>query len=93
MPNHSDRKSSKGPAESSSELLDRRPRSRRILSYGQLQTEKGIRFSRQWILALQKAGKFPRSVALGSASTGFVEYEIDAWIDGLIEARDEKVVA
>jgi prophage regulatory protein len=90
---------SKGPAESSGELLERqrdaapKPRSRRILSYPQLQTEKGIRFSRQWILQLQKAGKFPRSVALGSASAGFIEYEIDEWVDDLIKQRDEENVA
>jgi prophage regulatory protein len=71
---------------------ERARRSRqRILSYQQLRDEKGIRFSRQWILKLIQAGKFPRSVKLGAASVGFIEAEIDSWIDGLIEQRDETV--
>ncbi|SHG53367.1 helix-turn-helix transcriptional regulator [Bradyrhizobium erythrophlei] len=59
----------------------------RILSYQDLK-DKGIRYSRQWIIELIKAGKFPRSVKLGEASVGFIESEIDAWIESLIEQRD-----
>ncbi len=64
-------------------------RTRRVLSYDDLRSEKGIRFSRQWILQLIKQGKFPKSVKLGEASIGFVESEVDAWIESLIEQRDE----
>ena len=64
--------------------------SRRILSYEDLKN-KGIKFSRQWILHLTKEGKFPKSVKLGESSVGFLEHEVDAWIDGLIEQRDETV--
>jgi prophage regulatory protein len=64
----------------------------RILSYNDLRA-RGIRFSRQWILKLQKAGKFPQAVRLGEASTGFVESEINKWVEDLIAERDKKEVA
>jgi prophage regulatory protein len=50
----------------------------KLLSYPDLQAEKGIRFSRQWIAKLVKAGQFPAPVKLGVATNGFVESEIDA---------------
>ena len=63
----------------------------RILSYQDLK-DKGIKFSRQWILHLIKEGKFPRSVKLGQASVGFVEAEVDDWIEILIRQRDGEAV-
>jgi predicted DNA-binding transcriptional regulator AlpA len=65
------------------------PQGIRILSYDELKT-RGIRFSRVWIAHLIKEKKFPRPVNLGSAHVGFVETEIDAWLAGLIKARDEQ---
>jgi prophage regulatory protein len=64
---------------------------RRILSYEDLKS-KGIRFSRQWILSLSQRGKFPKAIRLGEASTGFVEDEVDAWIEALIQERDGETV-
>jgi predicted DNA-binding transcriptional regulator AlpA len=63
----------------------------RILSYADLKT-KGIKFSRVWILHLIKERKFPKPVRLGQASVGFVESEIDEWINALIEQRDGETV-
>jgi predicted DNA-binding transcriptional regulator AlpA len=74
------------------ELDIARIRSERILSYGDLKS-RGIKFSRQWIMHLMRAGKFPRTVTLGQGhSVGFVESEIDAWIANLIRERDEQEV-
>jgi predicted DNA-binding transcriptional regulator AlpA len=68
-------------------------KSPRILSYEDLKA-RGIKFSRQWIRELIKDGKFPNSVMLGSGhSVGFIEEEIDAWIEGLIAKRDEENAA
>jgi prophage regulatory protein len=61
-----------------------------VLSYDDLK-KKGIRFSRQWILSLSQRGKFPKPIKLGEASTGFIESEVDDWIAGLIQQRDEAV--
>jgi prophage regulatory protein len=60
----------------------------KVLSFPELKTEKGIRFSRQWIAKLIKAGQFPAPVKIGQATTGFIESEIDAWIAARIHARD-----
>jgi predicted DNA-binding transcriptional regulator AlpA len=60
----------------------------KILSYEDLKG-KGIRFSRQWLVVLQKQGKFPKTVNIGSAHVGFVESEIDEWLNNLIKTRDE----
>jgi prophage regulatory protein len=60
----------------------------RLLSYEDLKA-KGIRFSRQWLVVLQRQGKFPRTVNLGAAHVGFVESEIDDWLEGLIRERDQ----
>jgi prophage regulatory protein len=64
----------------------------RVLSYPDLKG-KGIRFSRQWITRLIAAGKFPRSISLGKQSVGFIESEIDAWINDRIRERDQKRAA
>jgi prophage regulatory protein len=65
----------------------------RLLSFPELRTEKGIRFSRQWIHRLVKAGQFPAPLKLGEATNGFVEAEIDAWIIARIHDRDGAVAA
>jgi predicted DNA-binding transcriptional regulator AlpA len=70
---------------------DRRT-SPRILSYQDLK-DRGIKFSRQWIVHLMKEGKFPKTVMLGQGhSVGFIESEIDAWIEKLIAERDDQAV-
>jgi prophage regulatory protein len=60
----------------------------RVLSYSDLNA-KGIRFSRQWIHQLVLAGKFPKPIKLGEATTGFVESEVDQWIAERIRERDK----
>jgi prophage regulatory protein len=52
----------------------------KVLSYPELRTEKGIRFSRQWIAKLVADGRFPAPIKLGAATNGFDETEIDAWL-------------
>ena len=79
------------PSEHSDRESARRNR-QRVLSYSDLQTEKGVRFSRQWIRKLVKQGKFPKPVKIGEASIGFIETEVDAWIEGLIAQRDGEAV-
>jgi prophage regulatory protein len=59
----------------------------RVLSYGDLKN-KGIRFSRQWIVKLIASGKFPRPIQLGEQSVGFIETEVDEWIAARIRDRD-----
>ncbi len=58
-----------------------------VLSYADLKS-RGIRFSRQWIHQLVLAGKFPKPIKLGKATTGFVAREVDQWIEARIAERD-----
>jgi prophage regulatory protein len=60
----------------------------KVLSYPELKSEKGIRYSPQWIRKLVKAGSFPAPINLGEATVGFVETEVDAWLKAKIAARD-----
>jgi prophage regulatory protein len=59
----------------------------RVLSINQL-ADKGVRFSRAHIYRLIKQGSFPRPIRLGAQRIGFIEFEIDAWIQSKISNRD-----
>jgi predicted DNA-binding transcriptional regulator AlpA len=63
-------------------------KSPRLLSYADLRERKGIKFSRQWLQVLIKAGKFPRPIHSGAATTDFLEEEVDQYIADLVKARD-----
>ena len=41
----------------------------------------------------EKAGRFPRRVRLGPHSVGWVEAEIDAYLEQLVAVRDEETKA
>jgi prophage regulatory protein len=60
----------------------------RVLSYPELRSVKGIRFSRQWIAKLIQAGKFPAPINLSSATKAFIESEIDEWLRDRAAERD-----
>lgn len=53
----------------------------RFLSYPDLESEKGIRWAQDHLRRLSKDGKFPKPVRLGSKTVGWLETEIDAWIE------------
>ena len=59
----------------------------KILSYSDL-TERGIRFSKVHLWRLERAGKFPKRVPLGKARHGWLETEIDEWIEARLSERD-----
>jgi len=42
---------------------------------------------RAWIYSAMNEGKFPQSIKLGERSIGWLESELDAWIDGRIASR------
>jgi predicted DNA-binding transcriptional regulator AlpA len=48
------------------------------------------RYSRPRINRLMRAGKFPLTIKLGGNRVGFVENEIEAWIEEKTRARDER---
>ena len=66
----------------------------RVLSREELRTEKGIRFSRVHLGRKIKAKTFPAPIKLGENSNGWVEFEIDQWLNERIAERDrEQAVA
>ncbi|SHH95945.1 helix-turn-helix transcriptional regulator [Ferrimonas marina] len=48
-------------------------------------TKTGL--SRATIYALVKAGQFPKQIKLGSRSVGWVESEIDSWLEQQLDQR------
>ena len=53
--------------------------------------DKGIKYSRTQLWRKEREGTFPKRVQLGGNRVGYVESEIDAWIDALVAERDAKV--
>lgn len=49
--------------------------------------------SRSMIYIRISQGTFPRSISLGPNSVGWLEKEIDEWINSKISDRDERVSA
>lgn len=45
-----------------------------------------VGLSRSTIYALMAAGQFPRSISLGERAVGWLESDIEAWIDSRIAA-------
>jgi prophage regulatory protein len=66
--------------------------SRKIISYTDLRS-KGIPLSKPQLWRLEKDGKFPKRVPISLGRYGYVEEEIDAYIDSRIRARDQVVSA
>jgi prophage regulatory protein len=64
----------------------------KILSTQDL-SDKGIKFSRQHRHRLIREGRFPVPVKIGDATNGFIEAEIDAWIEAKIAERDARIAA
>jgi prophage regulatory protein len=61
-----------------------------VISYKDLAKSKGIRFSRQWISKMVNDGKFPTPIKIGQRATGFIEAEVDAWLNARAAERGAK---
>lgn len=65
-------------------------RPRKLLLFPELRETRGIRYTRQHLLRLEKLGKFPLRVYLSARAVGWVETEIDQYILDKIYARKSK---
>jgi prophage regulatory protein len=63
----------------------------KLLTYAQLESEKGVAYTRRHLRDLCRDGKFPRPVELSEARIAWVEHEVDAWVESKIAARDAAV--
>ena len=59
----------------------------RILTYAELKTLKGITYSRQHLKRLEDAGKFPRRINPSPGRMGWLEDEVDEWLQSKADAR------
>lgn len=51
------------------------------------QLKETVLYSPQHIARLERAGQFPKRVKLGTNRVGWVEQEVDAWLQERISAR------
>ena len=61
----------------------------RVLSYSDLISEKGIRFSKVWLWRLERDGKFPKRVKLAEKRYGWLADEIESWLKARSASRKE----
>lgn len=64
----------------------------RLIPYETL-ASKCITYSKPHLWRLEKAGKFPKRVPIGAGRYGYVEAEIDAYIEQKIAERDASTEA
>lgn len=57
----------------------------RVLPYPKLRER--VDYTRQHLMRLEKAGLFPRRVQLGANKVGWLEHEVDAWIEARAAQR------
>lgn len=62
----------------------------RVLSRDQLAAL--VPYSLNHIARLERRGEFPKRVKLGPARVGWLEAEVDAWIEARMRERDENEV-
>jgi prophage regulatory protein len=60
----------------------------RIISPAELGHLKGVRFCNPYRIELEAAGKFPKRVKVGARRYGYIEAEIDRWIEERAAKRD-----
>ena len=60
----------------------------KVISYKELKPSKGITHSRQWLATMVKAGKFPAPIKIGERANGYIEAEVDAWMEAKAAARN-----
>lgn len=67
------------------------PASRRVLRLPEVISKTGL--SRTTLYTMSKTGQFPLSISLGGKAMGWIEAEIDAWIEDRMAARQSAPVA
>ncbi len=63
------------------------PQAIRILTFPELRSRKGITYCRQSLSRLERDGKFPRRVQISAGRVGWIEAEVDEWLQSKADAR------
>jgi prophage regulatory protein len=61
----------------------------RIISPSELVPLKGITFTNVWRLELERLGKFPKRIKLSVRRYGYLESELDRWLEERAAGRDQ----
>jgi prophage regulatory protein len=61
----------------------------RVLRKGQVKDKSGLSFAT--IDRKERAGEFPARIQLGNRAIGWLEGEVDAWIEKRLAERDARV--
>jgi len=64
-----------------------------LILYPDLKKQKGIPYTYHHLVRLERCGKFPARVRLGERRVGWLEAEIDAYIEHRAAARREPEAA
>lgn len=62
---------------------------RRVLRLPEVIQKTGL--SRTTLYTMSKAGQFPGAISLGGKAMGWIEAEIDQWIEDLMAARSRRL--
>ena len=60
----------------------------RLLTFTELQRQKGIPYCRDHLRRLVEAGQFPRPIELGARRIAWAEDEVDAHLETLVAKRN-----
>ncbi len=61
----------------------------RVISPSELAPLKGITFTNVWRLELERLGKFPKRIRLGVRRYGYLESELDQWLEKCAAGREQ----
>ena len=61
----------------------------KLLDHARLR-DRGVPYGKVQLWRLEKAGKFPKRVALSPSRIAWIESEVDAWIKKRVAARDNQ---
>ena len=64
-------------------------KAKRLLTFPELRTKKGIPYTRQHLSRLEKKGLFPSRVRIGDNRVGWLEDEIDDRIEAIAAERGQ----
>lgn len=65
--------------------IAQQPRSKKVLRFSQVTQKTGL--PKSTVYRLISEGKFPRQFKLSERSSGFLESEIDDWLDSRADSR------
>jgi prophage regulatory protein len=60
----------------------------KLIDFKQLKPTKGVRYTRDHLRRMCKAGTFPRPIQISDRSIAWIEEEVDAWLAARAAERD-----